>query len=99
MADALLLTAAQVAPMMGISRRSLYDLVTLGQIPEDVVMRFGRERRSVRFSRPKLEAWLANRGLAPTTTVAAQPVSRRVVCPECHCEMLWVPGGGKGPSS
>lgn len=53
----LLLTARGAAELLGVSRRRVYGLIGSGDFPADVVIRLGR---AIRFSRPRLLAWLGS---------------------------------------
>jgi predicted DNA-binding transcriptional regulator AlpA len=62
--ERLLLRAEEAAAILGLSLRELYRVGTLppgspGALPAGVVVRIGRR---VRFSRPRLEAWLGTNG-------------------------------------
>jgi excisionase family DNA binding protein len=61
-----ILTAADLAPLLGISRRRVYQLIHSGGLPAI------REGRAIKIPRPAFEAWLADqaaRAVAAMRTV------------------------------
>jgi excisionase family DNA binding protein len=57
MISRLLLRADEAAALLGLSLRALYRFAAEEKIPPEVVVRLGR---SVRFSKPRLLAWLGS---------------------------------------
>lgn len=51
-----LLRVAEVGVLLGVSRRQVYEWITFGVIPREVVLRAGR---AVYIKRVALEQWLA----------------------------------------